>query len=163
MTLQISLDSAGPGLHDRQRGAGSHAKALVGIGLARDLGFRVRVAATYLPEDAPAAGDLDTTLENLGIEPDDRLIRPVAKEGFADSGVAITVDSIEPEPTLTADGAWWHPVGVTNPALKVPTSRCLSRLFWRSCVMWSPCRKGLVPKDDPCSAAPNWVSSAVSP
>ena len=119
VTLQISLDSAGAGLHDRQRGKGSHAKALAGIRLARELDFRVRVAATYFPQDAADAGDLDSTLNALGIAPEDRLIRPVAKEGHADTGVAISIDSIEPEPTLTADGAWWHPVAVTNPHLKV--------------------------------------------
>lgn len=119
VTLQISLDSAGPGLHDRQRGAGSHLRALGGIRLARALGFRVRVATTYLPADAAAAGDLNGALAELGIAEEDRLIRPVAQEGHAQDGVAITLDSVEPEPTLTADGAWWHPVAVTNPHLRV--------------------------------------------
>jgi len=119
VTLQISLDSAGPELHDRQRGAGSHRRALEGIALARELDFRVRVATTYLPEDAPAAGDLHGTLADLGIAEEDRLIRPVAAEGYAEDGVEITLDSVEPEPTLTADGAWWHPVGVTNRHLRV--------------------------------------------
>ena len=119
VTLQISLDSAGPELHDRQRGAGSHRRALEGIQLARELDFRVRVATTYLPEDAPAAGDLHGILADLGIAEEDRLIRPVAAEGYAEDGVEITLDSVEPEPTLTADGAWWHPVGVTNRHLRV--------------------------------------------
>ena len=119
VTLQISLDSAGPELHDRQRGAGSHARALTGISLAKELDFKVRVATTYLPEDAAAAGDLHGFLADLGIEAEDRLIRPVAQEGYADTGVEITLDSVEPEPTLTADGAWWHPVGVTNRHLRV--------------------------------------------
>ncbi len=119
VTLQISLDSAGPGLHDRQRGAGSHRRALDGIRLARELDFHVRVATTYLPEDAADAGDLHGALAELGIAEEDRLIRPVAQEGYADSGVEITLDSVEPEPTLTADGAWWHPVGVTNRHLRV--------------------------------------------
>ena len=119
VTLQISLDSAGPDLHDRQRGAGSHLRALGGIRLARELGFRVRVATTYLPADAAAAGDLKGTLADLGIAEEDRLIRPVAQEGHAEDGVAITLDSVEPEPTLTADGAWWHPVAVTNRYLRV--------------------------------------------
>lgn len=119
VTLQISLDSAGPGLHDRQRGAGSHARALDGIRLARDLDFRVRVATTYLPQDAPAAGDLHGVLAGFGIAEEDRLIRPVAQEGYAEAGVEITLDSVEPEPTLTADGAWWHPVAVTNRHLRV--------------------------------------------
>lgn len=117
--LQISLDSAGPGLHDRQRGAGSHARALEGIRLARELDFRVRVATTYLPEDAADAGDLHGALSELGIAEEDRLIRPVAQEGYADAGVEITLESVEPEPTLTADGAWWHPVAVTNRHLRV--------------------------------------------
>lgn len=119
VTLQISLDSAGPQLHDRQRGAGSHRRALEGIRLARELDFRVRVATTYLPEDASTAGDLHGALADLGIAEKDRLIRPVAQEGYAEDGVEITLDSVEPEPTLTADGAWWHPVGVTNRHLRV--------------------------------------------
>ena len=63
--------------------------------------------------------DLHGTLADLGIAEEDRLIRPVAAEGYAEDGVEITLDSVEPEPTLTADGAWWHPVGVTNRHLRV--------------------------------------------
>ncbi len=122
VTLQISLDSAGPGLHDRQRGIGSHGRAMSGIELARTLGFRVRVATTYLPEDAHEAGDLHAALERLGVREEDRLIRPVAKEGFADEGMAISLDSVEPEPTLAVDGAWWHPVAITNRHMKVADS-----------------------------------------
>ncbi len=119
VTLQVSLDSAGPALHDRQRGTGSHAKALAGVALARDLGFRVRIAATLSPADAANVGDLHTKLDAIGIDRDDRLIRPVAEEGFADAGVHVSLDTVEPEPTLTVDGAWWHPVAVTNGHLKV--------------------------------------------
>ncbi|MBA3311372.1 MAG: radical SAM protein [Nocardioidaceae bacterium] len=119
VTLQVSLDSAEPGLHDRQRGAGSHAKAMTGIRLARELGFRVRVAATLQPEDAANAEALHVALDAIGIDREDRVIRPVAEEGFAAQGVHISLDTVEPEPTLTADGAWWHPVAVTNPHLKV--------------------------------------------
>lgn len=119
VTLQISLDSVGPELHDRQRGAGSHARALAGIRQANDLGFRVRVAATYHPDDTAQAGDLHSTLDRLGIAREDQLLRPVAHEGFADAGVSIDLDTVEPEPTLTVDGAWWHPVGVTNRHLRI--------------------------------------------
>ncbi|MDQ3475703.1 MAG: radical SAM protein, partial [Actinomycetota bacterium] len=122
VTLQVSLDSAGPGLHDRQRGAGSHAQALRGIGQARELGFRIRVAATLHEEDLTAADRLNAALDNLGVAEDDRVIRPIAAEGFADTGVHISLDSVQPEPTLTVDGAWWHPVAVTNPHLRVADS-----------------------------------------
>ncbi|MDQ3480962.1 MAG: hypothetical protein M3423_06490, partial [Actinomycetota bacterium] len=53
---------------------------------------------------------------------EDRLIRPVAEEGFADHGLHISLDTVEPEPTLTVDGIWWHPVAVTNPHLRVAHS-----------------------------------------
>lgn len=51
--------------------------------------------------------------------PEDRLIRPVAAEGFADEGIHISLDTVEPEPTIAADGAWWYPVAVTNDHLKI--------------------------------------------
>ncbi len=50
---------------------------------------------------------------------EERVIRPVAAEGFADSGVHVSIDNLEPEPTITADGAWWHPVAVTNPHTRI--------------------------------------------
>lgn len=122
VVLQVSLDSAGPDLHDRNRGSGSWAKALDGIGLARTLGFRVRVAATLFDEDPEGVSALHTRLDAEGIEREDRLIRPVAAEGFADHGLHVSLDSLEPEPTLTVDGAWWHPVAVTNANMRVADS-----------------------------------------
>ncbi len=117
--LQVSLDSATPDLHDRQRGAGSWARALTGIELASSLGFRVRVAATLYDEDREGVAALHRRLDGLGIAPADRLIRPVAQEGFADTGVHVSLDTLEPEPTITVDGAWWHPVAVTDPHLQI--------------------------------------------
>lgn len=119
VTLQISLDSAGAALHDQQRGAGSHRKALSGIALARELGFRVRVAATVAEPDRASVPALHAFLDEHGIPEPDRLIRPVAAEGFAEQGQHISLDTVEPEPTLTVDGAWWHPVAVTSSALRV--------------------------------------------
>ncbi|MEQ4722239.1 radical SAM protein [Nonomuraea sp. B19D2] len=119
VTLQVSLDSATPDLHDRQRGAGSWARALDGIGLAVSLGFRVRVAATLYDEDPAGVEALHRRLDSEGIAGEDRLIRPVAREGFAQAGVHVSIDTLEPEPTVTADGAWWHPVAVTDPHMRI--------------------------------------------
>lgn len=122
VTLQISLDSAEPDLHDRQRGPGSHARALAGVETALELGFRVRIAATWF-DDEPAAGAAwSALLDRWAIPEDDRLVRPVARQGFAEqsgTGQAVTVDSLAPEPTLTVNGIWWHPVAVTDPAMQV--------------------------------------------
>lgn len=119
VALQVSLDSATPDLHDRQRGAGSWAKALSGVELASSLGFRVRIAATLYDEDPVGVADLHRRLDDLGIAPADRVIRPVAQEGFAEAGIHVSIDNLEPEPTLTVDGAWWHPVAVTNPHMRI--------------------------------------------
>jgi uncharacterized Fe-S cluster-containing radical SAM superfamily protein/TusA-related sulfurtransferase len=117
--LQVSLDSATPELHDRQRGPGAWDRAVRGIGEARALGFRVRVAATLYDEDPEGVAALHACLDEVGIAREDRLVRPVAQEGFAETGLHVSVDSLEPEPTLTVDGAWWHPVAVTNPNLRI--------------------------------------------
>lgn len=130
VVLQVSLDSAGPELHDSQRGAGSWARALDGIGVARSLGFRVRVAATMFDEDPEGVAALHARLDQEGIDPDDRVIRPVAQEGFAETGVHVSLDSLAPEPVITSDGAWWHPVAVTNPHMRIAdTPLPLSEVF----------------------------------
>ena len=130
VTLQVSLDSAGPELHDSQRGAGSWARALDGIGLAHSLGFRVRVAATMFDEDPEGVAALHARLDQEGIAAEDRVIRPVAQEGFAESGVHVSLDSLAPEPVITSDGAWWHPVAVTNPHMRIAESPLpLSEVF----------------------------------
>ncbi len=119
VTLQVSLDSAGPELHDQNRGPRSHGKTLAGIALARDLGFTVRIAATLDDHEADTAANLNAFLDTLDIEPANRLIRPVAKQGFAEQGQPVSIDTLHPELTITADGIWWHPVAVTDPAMRV--------------------------------------------
>ncbi len=122
VVFQVSLDSATPPLHDRQRGEGSWSRAVAGIGQVRALGFRVRVAATMYDEDPVGVAALHRRLDDEGIPAEDRIIRPVAQEGFAAAGVHVSIDTLEPEPTITADGAWWHPVAVTNPHLRIHDS-----------------------------------------
>ncbi len=122
VVLQVSLDSATPEVHDRHRGSGSWARAVDGIELVRSLGFRVRVAATLFDEDPAGVEALHRRLDEAGIDRADRVIRPVAQEGFAESGTHVSIDTLEPEPTITADGAWWHPVAVTDPHLRIADS-----------------------------------------
>lgn len=92
---------------------------VVGIGQGREAGFRVRVAATPWDEDPGGVAALHARLDETGIARADRVVRPVAAEGFAQSGVHVCLDTLEPEPTITADGAWWHPVAVTDPNLRI--------------------------------------------
>jgi hypothetical protein len=117
--MQVSLDSGTPALHDRHRGTGSFERARAGISLLRELGFAVRVAATIDAADAGEEASLHALLDAEGVAPADRLVRRVARTGFADWGVPMTLDTLWPEPTLTVDGAWWHPVAVADPAMQV--------------------------------------------
>lgn len=119
VTLQVSLDSGTPRLHDRHRGDGSFDRARAGIALLRELGFHVRVAATIDEADAGEEAGFHAMLDREGIPAGDRLVRSVARAGFAARGVELTVDNLWPEPALAADGAWWHPVGIAEPAMQV--------------------------------------------
>ena len=112
VTLQISLDSPEPALHDAHRGKGAWRRALEGIEIARAEGFRVRLAAT-VASDAEAE-DFSRFLDDRDVAPDDRVIRRVALRGVAASGVALSRADLVPEITLTADGVYWHPVGAED-------------------------------------------------
>lgn len=112
--LQISLDSPTSERHDRHRGKGSWARAVHGIRTALDEGFRVRVAATVEAggQGQSEIASLHAFLDDLGIPEADRVIRPIARQGFAEEGVTVTPASVVPEVTITAEGVYWHPVGV---------------------------------------------------
>ncbi len=111
-----SADDHRAGAH---RGAGAFDRARAGIALLRELGFHVRVAATIDAADAAEAAGLHARLDADGVPPGDRLVRPVARTGFADHGMELSIDGLWPEPTLAADGAWWHPVGIAEPSMQV--------------------------------------------
>jgi pyruvate-formate lyase-activating enzyme/TusA-related sulfurtransferase len=117
LTLQISLDSPTPELHDRHRGSGSWARALRGIENARAAGFRVRLAAT-VSTDAEADG-FRRFLDERQIAEEDRVIRRIALRGFATEGIAVARADLLPEVTITAEGVYWHPVGAEDDDLLV--------------------------------------------
>lgn len=112
VTLQVSLDSPSPELHDLHRGAGAWNKAWRGVVLARAEGFRVRLAATVARDDDERA--LHAFFDREGVAHVDRVVRRVALRGFAESGVALARTDLVPEVTITADGVYWHPVGAED-------------------------------------------------
>ena len=114
VALQISLDSASADLHDQHRGVGSWDRAVAGIRTARAEGFRVRVAATLPFEQSHELEPFHEFLDSLGIEPDDQVIRALARRGLSDDGVELTIESLIPEVTVTADGVYWHPVSADH-------------------------------------------------
>ncbi|MFI7061763.1 radical SAM protein [Kribbella sp. NPDC050124] len=114
VAIQISIDSATPDRHDLHRGAGSWAKAVGGVRTAQREGFTVRVAATLTTSDREEEAGLRSFLDDLGIAREHQVVRPLAHRGAAGSGVELTVESLIPEVTITADGVFWHPVGADD-------------------------------------------------
>ncbi|TFC82738.1 radical SAM protein [Cryobacterium sinapicolor] len=114
LTLQVSVDSATPAIHDSHRGTGSWAKAVSGIRIAHEEGFRVKVAATLPADQMHELDPFHVFLDTLGISREDQVIRALAHRGVADSGIELTVDSLIPEVTITADGVYWHPVAADH-------------------------------------------------
>lgn len=117
VTLQISLDSPSPALHDFHRGAGSWAKAWTGIGIARAEGFRVRIAASVATDAEEDA--FRRFLDDEHVEERDRVIRRIALRGAAGEGVPLSRADLVPEVTITAEGVFWHPVGAEDDDLLV--------------------------------------------
>lgn len=122
LTFQISLDSATAELHDRHRGAGSFDRAIAGIRLAIELGFRVRVAATLGHDAGTAEIELIELFDSLDLDAEQRVVRRVAQQGAANEGLTVSRASLIPEVCATADGVWWHPVAAADPAMQVSTS-----------------------------------------
>jgi hypothetical protein len=122
VTMQVSLDSGTPELHDSHRGAGAFDRARAGIALLRELGFGVRVAATIDEGDAAEEAGFHARLDADGIPNQDRFVRRVARAGFADYGLELSLDTLWPEPALAADGAWWHPVAISEEDMQVASA-----------------------------------------
>jgi molybdenum cofactor biosynthesis enzyme MoaA len=114
LALQISLDSATSDLHDAHRGRGSWDRAVAGIRTAQEEGFRVRVAATLPYEQSHQLAPFHEFLDSLGIAAQDQVIRALAHRGVAEEGIELTVESLIPEVTITADGVYWHPVSADH-------------------------------------------------
>ena len=122
VTTQVSLDSGTPALHDRHRGSGSFDSARAGIALLRELGFHVKVAATVDEGDTAEEAGLHALLDRDGVPGADRVVRRVARMGFATYGVTLSIETLSPEPALAADGARWHPVGISDDAMRVSST-----------------------------------------
>ena len=117
IVLQISLDSATPERHDFHRGPGTWVRTREGIQFARELGFRIRLAATVSTDDE--AEEFRQFLDEEKIAEEDRVIRRIALRGVASEGIAVTRADLVPEVTITAEGVYWHPVGAEDNDLLV--------------------------------------------
>lgn len=114
LTLQISLDSATPEIHDSHRGKRSWERAVDGIRIAHEEGFRVKVAATLPAEQMHQLEPFHDFLDTISIAREDQVIRALAHRGVSETGIELTVESLIPEVTITAEGVYWHPIAADH-------------------------------------------------
>ena len=116
VTLQISLDHAEPEANDVMRGPENFRKVVEAVPELLRRGIAVRIATTVETEDADDLERLCALHRGLGVSDDDHVVRPIIKRGRADTeelGVVARYLDLEPELTITADGAFWSPFAPT--------------------------------------------------
>ena len=131
--IQISLDSAEPQVNDEMRGPGNFAKVVAAISELVRRGIGVRLATTIEDPASHDAEELERLCElhrSLGVGDEDHVVRPIIRRGRAATGgmgVPAGADELEPELTITADGAFWSPFGPTVRAGALDTDLLVTR------------------------------------
>jgi len=131
--IQISLDSASPQENDAMRGPENFAKAVAAIPALVERGIGVRIATTLEDPAGQDPAERDRLCElhrALGVGDEDHIVRPIIRRGRAvtgDMGLAVGFDEIEPELTITADGAFASPFGPTVRAGELDTDLLVTR------------------------------------
>lgn len=129
VTVQMSLDRLDPAANDELRAAGNHEAVVQAISALVGLGVRVRVASTVNKTDAEGP-DFAAFVRGLGVAEGDHITRPIVRRGRAaqtDLGVRAEVRDLEPELTISADGAFWGPFGPTVQDEKLDTDLRISK------------------------------------
>lgn len=131
VAVQISLDSHLPDVNDMARGPDNFAKVVEAVPRLVERGVRVRIATTTAgPLDDPSLDPLRELVAELGVAPEDHLVRPIVRRGRADElaiGVRARAQDIPSELTITADGAFWGSFGPTVRSGRLDTDLLLTR------------------------------------
>ncbi len=131
--LQISLDRPDPDENDEMRGPENFAKVVDAIPKLVERGVGVRIATTLEDPDAVDPEERERLCElhrSLGVPDEDHVVRPIIKRGRAagaEMGVLAGFEQLEPELTITADGAFYSPFGPTVRGGRLDTDLLISR------------------------------------
>ena len=130
VTLQISLDHPDPDANDVMRGPDNFRRVVEAVPELLRRGIAVRIATTLEEEDADDLQRLCALHRSLGVIDDDHVVRPILKRGRAESaqlGVVARHLDLDPELTITADGAFWSPFAPTVRGGVLDTDLLLTR------------------------------------
>ena len=130
VTLQISLDAATPVANDPMRGPGNFERVIDAIPRLRERGIGVRVATTLYGQADEELRAVARLVADLGIPPDDHVVRPTAARGRAAEaglGELAGIDELPAEATVTVDGLFWSPFAPTVRGGRLDTDLLVSR------------------------------------
>ena len=131
--VQISLDRPDPDQNDEMRGPANFRKVVEAVPKLVERGVKVRISTTIEDPDSVDLEEMARLCElhrSLGVVEEDHIVRPVVARGRALSnhmGVPVGADQLEPELTLTADGAFFSPVGPTVTGGRLDADLMVSR------------------------------------
>ncbi len=131
--VQISLDHPDPVENDEMRGPENFRKVIETIPKLVERGIGVRIATTLEDPDAVDPEERERLCElhrSLGIPDEDHVVRPIVNRGRAATkgmGLRAGFEQLEPELTLTADGAFYSPFGPTVHGGRLDTDLLVSR------------------------------------
>jgi len=131
--VQISLDHPDPEENDEMRGPENFRKVVEAIPRLVEQGIGVRIATTLEDPDAADPHEMERLCElhrSMGIPDEDHVVRPIINRGRAvsnDLGVLAGFEQLEPELTLTADGAFYSPFAPTVRGGDLDTDLLVSR------------------------------------
>lgn len=118
LTIQVSLDGGRAEHNDAYRGPGAWQRTVEGILALQEHGFRLRISTTETPANSAHLAELCAFHASLGIPEEAHFIRPLARGGFSQEGLEVSLQSLSPEITVNRDGIYWHPLA-TNPEMRV--------------------------------------------
>jgi sulfatase maturation enzyme AslB (radical SAM superfamily) len=130
VTLQLSLDRPGRDDNDVWRNRGAFDRVVRTVPKLVERGLRVRIAATVHEQSEAEWQELRELARSLGVRPGDLFQRLVIQRGRAGAegyGVPVGQHNLPPELTITADGAFWNPFGVTVSGGELDTDLLLTR------------------------------------
>ncbi len=131
--VQISLDRPDPVENDDMRGPENFRKVMEAIPKLVERGIGVRIATTLPDPDAVDPEERERLCElhrAMGIPDEDHVVRPIVNRGRAVTnamGVLAGFEQLEPELTLTAEGAFYSPFGPTVRGGRLDTDLLVSR------------------------------------
>jgi MoaA/NifB/PqqE/SkfB family radical SAM enzyme len=108
--VQVSLDGANARDHDAYRGGGTWEKTVEVIQVLQERGFHLRLSTTETPANTDRLEAICEFHRSLGIPDEDHFVRPLAKRGFSEEGLELSMINLVPEITATIDGIFWHPL-----------------------------------------------------